>query len=29
VFVPEGHKVDSKGIFQTIMSGAGLLWLIK
>jgi protein involved in polysaccharide export with SLBB domain len=29
VFVPEGHKVDSKGIFQTILSGAGLLWLIK
>ncbi len=29
VFVPEGHKVDSKGIFQTLMSGAGLLWLIK
>jgi protein involved in polysaccharide export with SLBB domain len=29
VFVPEGHKVDSKSIFQTIMSGAGLLWLIK
>jgi protein involved in polysaccharide export with SLBB domain len=29
VFVPEGHKVDSKGIFQTILSGIGALWLLK
>jgi polysaccharide export outer membrane protein len=29
VFVPEGHKVDSKGIFQTIVSALGALWLLK
>ncbi|HEV7179140.1 MAG TPA: hypothetical protein VGN11_04680, partial [Candidatus Baltobacteraceae bacterium] len=29
VFVPEGRKVDAKGIFQTILSGVGALWLLK
>jgi polysaccharide export outer membrane protein len=27
VFVPEGHKVDSKSIFQSILGGVGLLLL--
>ena len=27
VFVPEGHKVDAKGIFQTVLSAVGALWL--
>jgi protein involved in polysaccharide export with SLBB domain len=29
VFVPEGHKVDSKSVFQTLMTGVGALWLLK
>jgi protein involved in polysaccharide export with SLBB domain len=29
VFVPEGHKVDSKGIFQTIITSLGALFLLK